>query len=293
MKKITIKKGLAGVLLPLLLLMCATGVKAQFNIFIRTGDFNGDGVADQLYSGSGANAGYLGIKHGTTLTWTYYYCGPTFSLANTGLDLDGKPGLEITFWHPSSESFVIITDRTKLTKGYYVGSTGVNAWVQCFNSWTNLDGLAGAEIKINYFNRYTKGYMIIHRNQTTKSTADCASSSREAGTGTEEAGTVEGPHVMDGVGLDRVPALFAQKIDKWGNNTITISPNPTTGIVNIQIDKVDLQIQQVVITDAQGKAVFASSNGSKRIDLSHLSSGLYFYRIQSSESTITGKLIKQ
>lgn len=269
-------------------------MKAQFNVFIRTGDFNGDGVSDQLYSGSGANAGYLGIKHGTTLAWTYYYCGPTFSLANTGLDLDGKPGLEITFWHPSSESFVVITDRTKLKKGYYVGSTGVNAWVQCFNSWTNLDGLAGAEIKINYFNRYTKGHMIIHRNQTTKSTADCASSSKVAITGTaEEAGTVEGPNVMDGVGLDKIPACLELSSAKQGSNTITISPNPVQSTLHIQTDKADELILLVVITNAQGKTVFISNNGNKKMDISHLPNGLYYYRIQGSEKTVMGKLIKQ
>jgi Secretion system C-terminal sorting domain len=291
MKRVTTKSRRAGIIL--LLLMFATGVKAQFNIFIRTGDFNGDALSDQLYSGSGVNAGYLGIKHGGTSAWTYYYCGPTFSVANTGLDMDGKAGLEITYWHPSSESFVIITDRTKLTKGYYVGSTGVNAWVQCFNSFTNIDGLAGAEIKINYFNRYTKGYMIIHRNQTTKSTATCASTSRTTGTDTEEAGTIEGPNVMDGVGLDKIPAPIELTSDKPGSNTITITPNPVKAILNIQTGFADEVIASISISDVSGRQVLASTANNRKLDVSRLKSGLYFIRVQTDKKTYTGRMIKE
>lgn len=304
MKKITKQFKFTKLALLLLLVLAAGALKAQPTVFVTSKDYDGNGVLDQLWYGPNA---YVYIKHGGTGVWTSYYMGPTFSFPNSGIDLDGVAGAEIAVWHPSSESMIVITDRTKTTKPYYLGSTGINSWVQCTNSFTNLDGVAGAEIMINYYNRSAashKGLMIIHRTKTTRSTWTCFNlSSRQSGAGGAE--YLEVPNTAPETNafiFDENTASPAEvirfKTTPYFNqapvkNTLSISPNPTTGLVNIQVGKADERISTVTITDAQGKVVFTSSNGSKRIDLSHLSAGLYFYRIQSSESTITGKLIKQ
>ncbi len=305
MKKITIKSKQAKAILSLLLFFMSVSIlKAQPTVFVTSKDYDGNGVVDQLWFGPNS---YVYIKHGGTGIWTSYYMGPSYSFTNSGIDLDGTAGVEIAVWHPSSESMIVITDRTKTTKPYYLGATGINSWVQCTNSFTNLNGQAGAEIMINYYNRPAvgyRGYMIIHRTKTTKSTWTCFNlASRQAGPGNEE--SLELPNTAPettGFTFDESTATPEEIIrfkttpyfdNVTSNSNITISPNPTTGIVNIQTDKADELIQQVVITDAQGKAVFTRNTGNKRIDISHLASGLYFYRIKGSKKTVTGKLIKQ
>lgn len=300
----TNSKQVRRILSVLLVMLVAGGLKAQPTVFVTSKDYDGNGVADELWYGPNA---YVYIKHGGTGVWSSYFMGPTFSFTNSGVDLDGTAGAEIAIWYPTAETMIVITDRTKTTTSYYLGSTGINTWVQCTNSFTNLNGQAGAEIMINYYTRSAashKGYMIIHRTKSTKSTWTCFNlAGRQANADNTEGLEVpntapEGKAFIFDESKASPEEILRFKTTSYFDNVsakgkITLSPIPTTGIVNIQTEQAEELIQQVVVTDAQGKTVFTSTGGSKRIDLSHLANGLYFYRVRSNEKTVTGKLVKQ
>lgn len=270
-------------------------ISAQPSLFIRTGDFNGDAKQDELWSGGTPGSPYLYIKHGGTGTWKGYFVGPTYSVANTGIDLDGIAGLEIAFWHPTSESMVIITDKTGATKGYYLGSTGLNSWVQCFNSWTNLDGLAGAEIKVNYYTRCNvcqKGFMIIHRNKTTKGTLTCASTSRQIpGADAEDGPEVPEPaNVNDGVGTSYPEGYFENQENYAG---LTLSPNPAQNTLTIEVSTTGEAISRISVSDATGKPVLNVTQNTRTLDISKLNPGFYMIRVETNKRLYTGKFIKK
>ncbi|MDD2634822.1 MAG: T9SS type A sorting domain-containing protein [Bacteroidales bacterium] len=70
-------------------------------------------------------------------------------------------------------------------------------------------------------------------------------------------------------------------------NKISITPNPTNGIINIK----GQNINNITIFDNIGKELISTRNTS--IDMSKYPSGMYFVKISSNNQTITKKLIKQ
>lgn len=78
------------------------------------------------------------------------------------------------------------------------------------------------------------------------------------------------------------------------NTAIIASPNPTRGLVNINLtnwDKVDVSLS---ITDASGRSVMNKILNSKKstLELSYLSSGLYILNIRNTCGAFTSfKLI--
>ncbi len=286
----------------LLFLITAGSLKAQPTVHFGTADADGNGVADNFYYGTNA---YIYILHGGTNVWTYYYVGPTFNFYTGGTDLDGYAGVEIAVWHPSSQSIIVITDRTKTKKSYYLGATGINSWVSCTNTLTNLNGVAGAEIMINYYSRPAsskRGHMIIHRTQTTKSTWTCFNLTREAG-GRDDSQEVpnETPEISGGT-FDETTAT-PEEIHRFKTSAFpgTVSslgkfsciPNPATGMVTLQTEKPGEVITQVVISDISGRTLFTSKENNRQVDISSLNSGLYICRVQTNEKTYVGKLMKQ
>jgi hypothetical protein len=72
-------------------------------------------------------------------------------------------------------------------------------------------------------------------------------------------------------------------------NELKLWPNPANSFVNISGD-----FQKAEIIDANGRVVrVAENNGGKRmrIDISDLTSGIYFLRFQSAENIMVKKLI--
>ena len=75
-------------------------------------------------------------------------------------------------------------------------------------------------------------------------------------------------YVATPVGIEEVPT----------NDLISLFPNPTNGIVNLNIDEVDnLKIE---IYNSLGAKVLEEQLQSNKIDLSMLSEGVYFYRLK-------------
>lgn len=78
------------------------------------------------------------------------------------------------------------------------------------------------------------------------------------------------------------------------NNSIFIYPNPAKNILNYQIKDV-VDIDKIIINDITGKAVFTTNVNiyDNSIDISSLSSGIYFVNFKSENQTITKKFIKE
>ncbi len=77
------------------------------------------------------------------------------------------------------------------------------------------------------------------------------------------------------------------------SDKIKIAPNPFTGLVTIQLNKIDFTAKANII-DITGKSLlsFKLNSESNILDLSSLSCGIYFCRIQSNSKTETIKIIK-
>lgn len=97
-------------------------------------------------------------------------------------------------------------------------------------------------------------------------------------------GDINNPlYCSSGVGLKENNAV---------NETIKIYPNPTTSILNILDEYNQLQNATIQIKNYLGQVVFTSSY-KNQIDLSHLSSSIYFLFIHGKESEMTWKIIKE
>ena len=72
-------------------------------------------------------------------------------------------------------------------------------------------------------------------------------------------------------------------------NKITLYPNPTNSILNIQTDKI---IERVTIIDVSGRTTNAKIASNNSIDVSSLSSGMYFIEIKTTEGLFREKFIK-
>lgn len=77
-------------------------------------------------------------------------------------------------------------------------------------------------------------------------------------------------------------------VDEVNNKIFKIYPNPTQDILNIQSQQ---QIEAVSIYNLQGQLF--KEDSSSRVDVSHLSNGLYFVRVTIEGKTITKKFIKE
>jgi len=77
-------------------------------------------------------------------------------------------------------------------------------------------------------------------------------------------------------------------------NLINIFPNPSNDMIKIINNT--LRIEEIKIIDEIGKEIYKSNNietGNKTIDVSKLTSGVYFIKIISDKGLFTTKLIKQ
>jgi len=75
----------------------------------------------------------------------------------------------------------------------------------------------------------------------------------------------------------------------FNKGKIIVYPNPVNNILNLQGD---LTVKQISLTDCSGKSIFVSFNDNK-VDVSHLSNGLYIVKITDENDNIyTNKFVK-
>ncbi|NIJ45505.1 hypothetical protein FHR24_001973 [Wenyingzhuangia heitensis] len=74
---------------------------------------------------------------------------------------------------------------------------------------------------------------------------------------------------------------------------LQLSPNPTTGIVNVNIS--NLTNVSVLVYNLNGKEVFNTvlSKGENSVDISHFQSGMYSFKITSAEGIVVKKVLKK
>ena len=76
-------------------------------------------------------------------------------------------------------------------------------------------------------------------------------------------------------------------------NNVNLYPNPVSDQLHVSVDNYELQ--QVKIYDVTGELVFEKEmkDQNSKLDLSHLTKGIYFIEMQTNAGCITKKLIKQ
>lgn len=84
-------------------------------------------------------------------------------------------------------------------------------------------------------------------------------------------------------------ALATKDIISQNRDKITLYPNPTHSILNIQIDKT---IEEVSIIDISGRTTNVKLAANNTIDVNTLSSGIYFIMIKTTEGFYREKFIK-
>ena len=82
---------------------------------------------------------------------------------------------------------------------------------------------------------------------------------------------------------DEVPSI---------SNVSAIYPNPTSSILNIYDDQIDLQNASIKITNSLGQLVLSISYTSQ-LDLSDFANGMYYLTLQDNSTKKTVKIIKQ
>jgi len=80
-------------------------------------------------------------------------------------------------------------------------------------------------------------------------------------------------------------------ISSFDNNNIKIFPNPTSNIININTD--NIEIKKILIYSVNGRLIKESKILSGSINLNNLSSGMYHLKLISDEGVIIKKLIKK
>lgn len=97
----------------------------------------------------------------------------------------------------------------------------------------------------------------------------------------------------DGVLIDNFVIETTLGTDEFSSNAINIFPNPTKGILNYTIIN-RIVLTAITINDISGKQVYISENTiNNSIDVSNLSSGVYFITFTSENNSVTKKFIKQ
>lgn len=82
-------------------------------------------------------------------------------------------------------------------------------------------------------------------------------------------------------------------VQEFSSNSISIYPNPTKKIVNYSITN-NISVTEIFINDISGKEIYKSTNAiGNSIDVSSLSSGVYFITFKSDAKSVTKKFIKE
>ncbi len=116
------------------------------------------------------------------------------------------------------------------------------------------------------------------------------------GTGADGQGTTG-----ESFSLTQNPALtsWPEKVQQTvADNFLTVSPNPTSGVINIKFDMQSSQLNSISVINILGEQVQQiNTNSSQKdfysIDLSGMSKGIYFVRCNFASEIITRKILLQ
>ena len=80
---------------------------------------------------------------------------------------------------------------------------------------------------------------------------------------------------------------FGEKIIDVETKKISLYPNPTSGVINVEIDNPF----EAVVYNYQGQVVMRMRNNDRQIDMSHLTAGVYFVEIRDGQNRMIEKVI--
>jgi hypothetical protein len=79
-------------------------------------------------------------------------------------------------------------------------------------------------------------------------------------------------------------------------SAITIYPNPSSDILNIDLSSVDEEVQSIFLVDITGKLmqiIDVNENALLKLNLSSFASGLYYIKISSATNTVVRQVVKE
>ena len=86
---------------------------------------------------------------------------------------------------------------------------------------------------------------------------------------------------------------MSENCNSWNNsNIITVFPNPTTSIVNLNFPNT-VTIDKVAINDITGKIVLQQDQNTAQINVEKLATGLYIIEMFSGNEKFTSKFVKK
>ena len=96
-----------------------------------------------------------------------------------------------------------------------------------------------------------------------------------------------------GFNIDDLTIEVPASSDSFITNSISVYPNPATSIVNLS-SKDSLTFENVTIVDVNGRSVqtFVVNQTQTQINVSDLTSGIYFLNIETNEGSTVKKFIK-
>ena len=74
-------------------------------------------------------------------------------------------------------------------------------------------------------------------------------------------------------------------------NEVSVVPNPVKDVLNINL-KTSQNIKSVIISDLNGRQVLSTTQNTSAINVSHLQTGMYIVTVQTDNSILTRKFIK-
>ncbi len=91
-----------------------------------------------------------------------------------------------------------------------------------------------------------------------------------------------------------ITVTAGSSIDENSLNNISIYPNPTNGMITVNLNQVNVDIERVELRDITGRiiSVVDNVNGNVEFDLSNQPSGVYFVTVNSLNTVITKKIVK-
>ncbi|MBP8791792.1 MAG: T9SS type A sorting domain-containing protein [Lutibacter sp.] len=92
--------------------------------------------------------------------------------------------------------------------------------------------------------------------------------------------------LVDGLAKEVLLNSGTLSVEAFDKFPITIYPNPTSTILNMDVSNATIQIKMVRLFDVFGKTIY-TQNSTKPINIGHFSKGLYFLSLETS----TGELI--
>ena len=88
---------------------------------------------------------------------------------------------------------------------------------------------------------------------------------------------------------DTIQLDITSKVIDLENAGIQLSPNPTSGMIQISTEK--YPVDMVEVYDIRGQKMFQQIPDAGTVDASSLSSGLYIIKIYSGQDVVVGKVV--